>query len=156
MPRPDPRPALLAALAADPGAPAHALAAEMGISRARVSHLLGDLADKGEVVRDAGGRYRVAGDEACSPEGRTPQRLSAVERRRAIVNDVAAGSAPSERTLADWYDCSPGTIQRDIAILVREGALARDRGARRSLRATGQLWRDPGERRVASHTVWDG
>ena len=156
MPRPDPRPALLAALAANPSAPAHTLAAELGLSRARVSHLLADLADKGEVVRDPGGRYRVAGAEAAGPSERTPQRLSAVDRRRAIVNDVAAGGAPSERTLADWYDCSPGTIQRDIAILIREGALSRDAGARRSLRTTGQQWSDPGERRTLSQVVWDG
>lgn len=128
----------------------------MGISRARVAHLLADLAAQGEVVRDPGGRYRVADAEACSPEARTPQRLSAVERRRAIVADVAAGDAPSERTLAYRYACSPGTIQRDLAILIREGALARDQGVRRSLRATGQSWNDPGERRTTSQIVWDG
>lgn len=59
--------------------------------------------------------------------------LSALERRRAIVNTASASSTIGVEELARHFEVTPSTIRRDLARLEHEGKLARTYGGVRAV-----------------------
>lgn len=144
-------PSILDVLEEHPGMSVTRLADEVGLSQPETTRALQALAEAGDLERVGADRYAAYVLPEDVPEIREPgsmEGLTAIERRRAILDWIAGQRvSPTQGEMAQALGIAATTLASDVRLLIAGGALAKDErlGGRRNLRPGPQVeaWVDP-------------
>lgn len=134
---------VIAAMEANPAVSPAVLTEILGLPASTVKAAQVRLGGSGALVRVGSILAHTTHDPAPHVQ---PQGLSAVERRKAILEWLQAEPiAPSRRQLSRAFGVQLGTIQNDLRLLKTAGAVEDDpaRSPQHSLVVTGRPWVDP-------------